>query len=397
MSFQYVYPNNFPKIELYNVKHGDFGIYFNENYQCFLDFGSLQKERPLNIDNTETPLNIFNTIIASQPDNNERDLLVSHYHKDHFNFIDNLIRPQFFRRLYVPQIDLTEKSNRGMLYSEYLITYIDLKYNTGKKDSFIDLISGKHYSDFCPLWEGKTLPDIIDKSGNKAQILWPPRNYKTKVKFWRLAKGLEKKLKKNDYNKNDLNSLWDFFNEYYPNRIYNKNEDIEIYKKVINSSEYKNRYNELITNIPKDRDKKFELTPELEEYSKELRNKLKNYLDSFSIAMKLGNKILLTGDIKDQNILRHINNKISNSMEFIKIPHHGTVDISQLKRSKNYIASLSEIYDPIHKNNLRIINSNNTISTLYCTDCRINCSTCKHALNPNSNYFPRNYKIDIIF
>jgi len=70
MSFQYVYPNNFPKIELYNVKHGDFGIYFNENYQCFLDFGSLQKERPLNIDNTETPLNIFNTIIASQPDNN---------------------------------------------------------------------------------------------------------------------------------------------------------------------------------------------------------------------------------------------------------------------------------------------------------------------------------------
>lgn len=107
-------------IEIFNVKHGDFGVYHDlkKNYVCVLDCGSLQQNMRLH-NSSLTPNDVIEREsgkVASIP---MRDILISHYHGDHFSHVCKFKKygMPFFQKMYIPYIDFTSSYGDRLLYS----------------------------------------------------------------------------------------------------------------------------------------------------------------------------------------------------------------------------------------------------------------------------------------
>jgi hypothetical protein len=172
-------------IDIFNVKHGDFGVYFNtdQNYSCILDCGTSQPNSCLHT-NCLTPGKLINLVsyqissFSNSP--NSRDILISHYHQDHFNGIRAFRKNglPFFRKMYVPYIDFSATYSKQLLYSMCLLKATSelLKIPFTMMKSFYSLFLEKYAQKYIQLFRGNNIPEIKDSTGSVAKVIWPPKH-----------------------------------------------------------------------------------------------------------------------------------------------------------------------------------------------------------------------------
>ena len=167
-------------IDIFNVKHGDFGVYKNikEEYICVLDCGTSQPKSRLHT-SCLTPKRIINIVSYKLSSFNTKDILISHYNDDHFNGISAFKKrgSPFFRNMYVPYIDFKAAYTKQFLYSMCLLkaTSDVLKIPFTLLKRFSSLFTGNYAQNHIMLHKGHILRELKDSTGAGAEIVWPPK------------------------------------------------------------------------------------------------------------------------------------------------------------------------------------------------------------------------------
>jgi len=109
ISFIFVLGGNMPEIRFINVKHGDFGIFEDllEEYLCVWDCGTSQEKDYLKVGFPNmTPVDMIASEvrrILKYHENWTKDVLISHYHFDHYNGLEIFKRHGItFRNMLCP-------------------------------------------------------------------------------------------------------------------------------------------------------------------------------------------------------------------------------------------------------------------------------------------------------
>ena len=181
MSLNYVKQTNIPRLEIYNVKHGDFGIYYGNNgYFCVLDCGSSQRQSKFRNSN-DTPLIMVNNIINNNKlKSPKNEILISHFHEDHYNMAGLFCINNKFDNIYLPFINTRFKYIRLAIYGHCLHHFLsnsELNVKFKANESIINLFNGKYATKKTLLSKGMEVDSITDSNGNKAKVLWPPKNH----------------------------------------------------------------------------------------------------------------------------------------------------------------------------------------------------------------------------
>lgn len=283
-----------------------------KRFGCIIDYGSINCSR------------YFKKNMLPFPDSIDFDLLISHYHTDHYNGLcyipDDSISVNKLFYPWIPKFSQKTQLIKQILFTNYII----LGSQTGSpaKD-LVDLLSIKNQTSFHhqALKQG----DEITICGQTFYVVWPP--YEIQDNDNNLAKGIEeidKLIKEND----ELNELWENLDR--------------------NS-------NELFCNAdlrPKDKtcktvDNKYELKcnkSSIENLSKKLRS----ITNRFSICLYHPEEFLFLGDLEEYEInhcIEYLKKSFRlNHVETLITPHHGThwgeklIDIY----AKNIISSNGE-------------------------------------------------------
>lgn len=359
-------------IDIFNVKHGDFGVYYDidHNYTCVLDCGTSQPNSCLH-NTCLTPRKIIDIIcnrISSST--NIKDILISHYHEDHFNGIGtfNKYGLPFFRNLYVPYIDFKANYAKQALYSFCLLkaTSEVLQIPFTLKKRFSTLFLDNYAQKNIMLYRGNKLQEIKDGKGVNIEILWPLKHiYGESEELNKFIKNLESTLRKHDL----VSAIKETKKYFY--ELQEQLDSIE-FSSLNSFSKRKEELKEIdinkIFSIEKSKEKE-----DIKKAFRELRKAVKNYLDALSIVFRINNKLLWMGDITEE-VLSILKQDLQGDIEYFKLPHHGTRDISSLNiRTSKFIVSISDgkhyqgnNYKPINQNNLEKAFKDNTI--IFCTD-----------------------------
>lgn len=387
---------NMPYMEIYNVKHGDFGVYYDleKDYACVIDCGTSQPNDLLKL-SLMTPKDIIASVARNLGKFNKRDILITHLHEDHYNGIAAFRRSKepFFRNMFIPYIDPKQDYTKTMFLAMELLdmfsTFFKVPFTVLK--NFKELFSGKYSKDVIPIYQGVILDDISSERGN-AQVLWPP-----------MFKGDSKKLKytvdrfKKTLEEHNLSKIIDIAEEKfysdmeylslslreYSNFIHNKYhfdtyniESVELnyIDKYIEGeelgeiSEFKDEDELILSKLKKRGIEKAEAQEAIIRSYWKLKKQLKNILDALSIVFHIDHDIILFGDITER-ILYLLNKDIHDEYKVIKLPHHGTRDISFLNTKADcFVVSISDgrKYKPIDIRNIKKALKDRSI--ILCTD-----------------------------
>lgn len=383
-------------IEIFNVKHGDFGVYYDteQDYICTLDCGtSQQKLRLHTCCLTPKKLIDFESSRISSL-HGTKDILISHYHNDHFNGISAFKRYglPFFRNMYLPYIDFKAAYTKDCLYAVCLLsaTAKVLRIPFTLLQSYFSLFLDNYAQKYILVRRGDSLSDIRDSSDGDAEVLWPPKHiYGDSKDLEKFIDNLEEALRKQN-----LSDAIQTAKEYFSKL----NRDIQLrgFHSLNHENQNKERFNiDEIHSIGEPSNKK-----ELKDAFKELRNAVKAFLDTLSIVFKINGKLIWMGDV-NKDVLEILNKDLGRDIEWFKLPHHGTIDISNLNiKSSKFAISLSDgkhfsgrNYQPIYQSNLNKACKDNTI--IFCTDGHKDCYNCPHRVNINPVYCSKHTKIMI--
>lgn len=369
-------------IDIFNVKHGDFGVYHDpeQNYICVLDCGTSQQNSCLHT-GCLTPKRIINfighRISSSTSSTSKRDILISHYHQDHFNEIRAFKRYglPFFRNMYVPYIDFKAGYTKQFLYSMCLLeaTSEVLQIPFTSLQSFSSLFLEKYAQKYIKCHRGNILPEIKDSNGAVAKVLWPPRHFydEESKELKGFIDGLEDALRKHK-----LESAIEKTEKYFSKLQKQVNSrkfsslDSDNQEQEKQEDEGKGMHiNEIFSMEEYNEGKgiKGDLKEIKAAFSK-LRDAVKTFLNALSIVLRIDHKIVWMGDVTEE-VLRILKQDLKGKFMYFKLPHHGTIDISNLNiRASKFVVSLSDgkNFKPINKENLKKALNDNTI--ILCTD-----------------------------
>jgi len=298
-----------PRVRFLNVKHGDFGIFEDNNYICILDCGTSQPNSYLKIYPCLTPKLVIshevNRIKQNKP-NCIIDALISHYHEDHYNGLGLFKKFGIvFRYMYVPYIDFTASYTKQVLYAMCLMqaTAEVLRIPFTLLRQYHKLFTENYAGRIFQVSRGNKISFIKDSEGNVAEILWPPKNIydkdsKTLKKF---IKSLEKELRKYD-----LSKAIEIANKYFEELNENLTKLIE--RKII--TEWKDttekELDELsIINIDdllsKDEDmNEKHCDDSVRNAFNRLKMAVRNYMNALSIVFRVGKSLVFMGDITEK-------------------------------------------------------------------------------------------------
>jgi len=365
-------------MEIYNVKHGDFGAYLDcdKDYSCVLDCGSSQSQSRLHTACT-TPTRIMGGVSQIINSTKKRDLLISHFHRDHYNGVkvfSNYKLP-FFDKMYIPYIEFKADYSKQFIYSFCLLheTANILNKSFSLLKDFESLFKKSYEKDMVMVGEGDEIPSITDSKGNTAEIIWPPITIKGKSReLERFIHDLEENLRNKELDK----------------AIKNAGERLEGLQDLVSSKEIKR-----IDTPQKSDRKEFDINelmsiekslpyrgnknrPEIRDAFKKLRSSVKQFLNPLSIAFKIDKQLLWMGDLEENNgIFQYIKSKLDKDIKYFKLPHHGTVDINGLDvKASKFLVSLSDgkNYGPLDRQNIKKAIKDKTL--IRCTDGHKRCS-----------------------
>ncbi len=362
-------------INIFNVKHGDFGIFHDQgNYMCILDCGSSQSKSGLKTACT-TPVNLIDLVSTNFINYKHKELLISHYHDDHYNCINafnKISQTPVFENMYLPYIKFEGKyfhdENKliGQINYSYcllnsLTSSIKPPFKTFK--NYQNLFKNKYAINHIYLHKNYQFKGNSSYFNKSVKVLWPPQYAEKKsYKLDKVIKDIEESLKKND-----------------------KNGIIQKAKIIFNNSiiEIDNNMDSSESNIDEYIDDFKYVKPEEKEKVipdsyKILKNALQGVLDALSIVLEFDNNLLWMGDITN-NVLLYISGDFKKKYKYIKLPHHGTRDFSVINtKASKYIVSLSDgkhysgkEYQPIFEKNIDKASNDNSI--ILCTDGHKDC------------------------
>jgi len=405
------------EVKFYNVGHGDFGIYVNHNrkYACVLDCGSSDFNRVITTGRCKMPYvghydcdnsfyydcntkmhslsimpsnliyNTFKYYMNNSPVKENMDCLISHFHADHYNGL-NATREALgtslpFQRMYIPYMrpEVTNNTNffKFCLLNEYIADILSLKRVT----NFRHLFSDPYAYDIQMVGYGDIIPNLIDSAGAVANILWPRKDIKLLP----------------DIVTEDIDKLMDLFNKLRKKYDLYSNIDIDaqasqLIEKVSpleqTSSEITKNQDSMGYKINEDNtsNEPYDMNIDNQDFGKlgseqqrllqSSNAKITRYLNNISIVFKLSNKLLWCGDI-DERVVNSIAYHITSNMDVIKLPHHGTVDISSINYSFDlYVNSISfqenkDTYVPPDYENLYKASKERSI--IVCTNGHAKC------------------------
>lgn len=377
-----------PQVRFLNVKHGDFGIFEDNNYICILDCGTSQPNSYLKVYPCLTPKLVIshevNRIKQNKP-NCIIDVLISHYHEDHYNGLGLFKKFGIvFRHMYVPYIDFTASYTKEVLYAMCLMqaTAEVLRIPFTLLRQYHKLFTENYAGRIFQVSRGNKIPFIKDSAGNVAEILWPPKNIydkdsKTLKKF---IKGLEKELRKYDLSKaiEIANKYFEELNEKLIKLIERKiiTEWKETNEKELDELSIMN-IDDLLS---KDEDmNEKHCDDSVRNAFNRLKMAVRNYMNALSIVFRVGKSLVFMGDITEK-VLQILSKDLAGDYIYIKLPHHGTESIHPLQntRAKFFVISLSDgrhyrgkFYKPVHWSIISKARQNGTI--ILCTDGHKNC------------------------
>lgn len=236
---------------------------------------------------------------------NTRNLLISHYHSDHFKILNYLNNKELnISQLYYPY--LPEIEYKTTLIKELLlISYLQQAITISKASDLISLIKQKNRKqfDYAPLYAGnKIFNDSID-------VIWPPKKLSPDKEniLNKKIKEIDDKIKSIP----EISDLWTCFDRF------DVDSENQFLKSDMNDSPGIINHNKAL----------------LEKYKNEiddLDSKMKLIANSLSICLYKENEFLFLGDLgKDEveDCLNSLKNKLKTDKIYVKYfitPHHGT-------------------------------------------------------------------------
>ena len=366
-------------IDTFNVKHGDFGVYHDieQDYVCVLDCGTSQPNSCLHT-GCLTPKRIINFVshrISSST--SERDILISHYHQDHFNGISAFKKygSPFFRNMYVPYMDFKADYTKQFLYSMCLLkaTSDVLRIPFTLLQSFSSLFLEEYAKKYIRCHRGHSLREIKDSNGAVAEVLWPPSHiYNEESKeLKRFIDKLEGALRKHELRSaiEKTEKYLSELQEHISSREFSSLDSDNQEQEKQEDEDKGVHINEIFTMEEYNEGKgiKGDLKEIKAAFSK-LRGAVKTFLNALSIVLRIDHKIVWMGDVTEE-VLRILKKDLNGKFMYFKLPHHGTIDITNLNlRASKFVVSLSDgkNFKPINKENLKKALNDNTI--ILCTD-----------------------------
>lgn len=249
-----------------------------------------------------------------------KELLVSHYHKDHYNGLIELPENELsIYNLYYPYIPIFSDItlNQKLLKEIKFINYATMVCTGSKAYDFVTLLKQKNKQDielnYHPLYKGMTLNDKDYK------VIWPPRN----GDFFNL-RTLRKGITEIDSIIKSLpqvSELWKKFDRFeIDSETQQFKNDMNDSVGLINNAEtffYTNKKKIL-----------------------EIDEKLRKITNRFSVSLYKEKEFLFLGDLEQEELTVCLNNLIADNngkpifVKYLITPHHGT--------KKQYIPEISK-------------------------------------------------------
>jgi len=389
----------------FNVKHGDFGVYYNQNskYSCVLDCGSSQLNSCLHT-GCSTPRRVIDSVTNRIPffssSINKRDILISHYHQDHFNGIRAFKKfgLPFFRNMFVPHIDFKANYSKQMLYSMCLLytTSKFLKISFTPMKSFSSLFIEKYAKNYVKCHRGNIIKEIQNQNGIKAEVLWPPKFIydEDSIELGEFIGKLEKALQENELTDAiEKTKKYLFEIEEQINSI--EFGILDSNMRELDNQEWKKAFelNEIFC-LKKHKEEKDD-SHDIKDAFNDLRGAVKTFLNALSIVYRIDNKLVWMGDVTEK-VLRILSQDLNGNYDYFKLPHHGTIDINCLNiKASKFIVSLSDgkRYHPINKENMKKALKDNSV--ILCTDGHRYCRKRSFQMT-GGNYCSRNMAISLL-
>lgn len=281
-------------IAAFDVGCGDCSILYNKKSCLLVDYGGDKIKKQ----------NCLNSIVNLLSNFQEKSLMISHLHSDHYDGIPLLANQVTFDNIYMPDYisgfgiyilasALFLKNNRIITLAKQILSLPKLFFKNGlihKNTNIYFLVSG----------------DLIKNNLDNFEVLLP-KKYNCK---------LSSELMRKIINNNPINKIVEF----YKNHLKNITENID---------EYLNAINDKIENIYFEIDMLIEKEEQIFNFQEEImiKKEFERYHNNMSIVFQ--NKIfrekniLFCGDAL-ANDIRKIQGKLHQIYEVIKIPHHDT-------------------------------------------------------------------------
>lgn len=297
------------KITFYNMGFGDSFLIKDDYGKLLVDCGT--------INYCSSVLNKVLNLIGSQVCNNNSDLLLTHYHADHFNKIEDLSNKGIrFQNIYVR--NLGKRSLFFNIYS-FVTNLINYAYLTGDYHTFFFWADPRKLINFLTptghvVGVNNATNNVFSIGKMKAKVLWPgiicPYNFsKIKkefddllVKYPKIRKLLVRNI--NFYEQIDLSSI-------VPRE--------RIQYLLNNEDEFINADNQVTVRL--------EITKIVhDEKFKKIIEYMRDYENHLSIVFEVENKLLMCGDASKKamkEVMKSLGNKV---FSIVKVPHHGTED-----------------------------------------------------------------------
>lgn len=347
------------KIKCYNVAFGDCFLCKNEDYNSVMlvDCGTYP---------TFNNPSVVNDICQEMKERREKNIMISHLHRDHYNGIADL----FIN-------DPTLKIN-----NLYLPNYI----SNGSLEILAEVIfADKHSALAKAVREILMIPGLFSRHfENGAKIHFLSENGLIKNKVCRISVLLPRKNLVKQKAILDNSKIEAFCKEYV--KIFRNTEDAEgrITVSVSLDLDYGERISQLISEYLENNEETNLSKDELEK----IKNRFNTRLNSLSLAFDEwytceAHNVLFLGDAVCNDIEYVCNTHANNSYKFIKVSHHGTRNYfyKELPQADYYAISngaskdsweISTRYDCRYGRNTCFICSNNKNCELHKNGCSCN-------------------------
>ncbi|MBX4261312.1 hypothetical protein KTC96_06515 [Clostridium estertheticum] len=259
----------------------------------------------------------------------EKNVMISHFHKDHVNGLDHLAAHQF-NRVYVPSITL---DNGGIhIFKKSLLCYVVGSYNIKKiaqvylNQVYLANELAINITGIMPICRG----DIINIGENIHEIKWPPIKGQIGISVTVLNEVINALRQENYIPKimDMIDQISELYNRYI--EMVNAHGDfiiesgIELINNITISLE---KFYTAVDNIHLDEIKRIK---ERIDHISQLNRQIRGDINRTSIVSLMRYNVmdeekvaLFTGDITSDLYNKYIGNDID-KVNILKVPHHGT-------------------------------------------------------------------------
>lgn len=318
-------------IKMHDVLFGEFIEIEDDKNILVVDCGCDNQSKYVSEKHNSFQNHVENWEIMNHLIQNQKYVMISHFHKDHINGFEYLTNT-IFKEVFVPYISRSSKG--AFIFKKALLTYLfggkQIRESAKSYLSQVELaakLSGKHIGCITPVGRG----DKFNIGKDSHEILWPPKLKSINIDLNELNAAT---IKLNNYKELSniislINELFEEYNKYLDviNNDTENNQNINYnFDRIPNLL---NNFYELVVVVDMQTIKRIKI--EVEEINKIIKQ-MNNDINKTSIVdlinyqkAKKGERssILLTGDItKDifENILVYDIPPVT----ILKAPHHGT-------------------------------------------------------------------------